>query len=510
VTRRVLWSREMAAAGAAADLSNLVHGLATVDENDLRWTSVPGPAAPARDAVTAPGAAARAMPAPTGLEVVAGRPTTPTRSRRPVRGRPLVDGRSEQSIIDDIIDQRDIDIVFHAVLDALGDQIVGFEALLRGPKGPLQSPQHLLAAARACGRAGELDWIARARAFQMMLDSDLPSSTSLFVNVDPDSLLEPCPEDLLHIVWSAQSRLRVFVEITETMLLRQPVLVLESVRRARTAGWGIALDNVGYGATGLSLLPVIAPDVIKIDRQLLAESTEHASAAIAAASRQHCRTGASLLVERFERDETVPLAQALGVGFRQGRALAVEGPLPKKLLTPRRPVPLLTHPTADGTSPWQILTAAGATSCETSGKTGVSTLVRHLLSDVFGGAQAPMIGLALPPGHLQDPQSASVYRMLLERSPLQILLAPDAAVRSDWRTRGVNLPPFHPWSKMLMLVAISNTTGLVLAARPVHEGSSDGRFEVLLSHDLDVALEVLAELLAMGDAREPSGVHSAG
>ncbi|WP_171257805.1 hypothetical protein, partial [Acinetobacter baumannii] len=72
-----------------------------------------------------------------------------------------------------------------------------------------------------------------------------------------------------------------------------------------------------------------------------------------------CRTGASLLVERFERDETVPLAQALGVGFRQGRALAVEGPLPKKLLTPRRPVPLLTHPTADGPSPWQILTAAG-------------------------------------------------------------------------------------------------------------------------------------------------------
>ena len=88
------------------------------------------------------------------------------------------------SIVDGIIDRRDVSVVFQAIFDAVGGQVVGFEALLRGPPGPLQAPLPLLAAARTRGRGGELDWVGRAAAFQSMLDADLPqrcrfSSTSM-------------------------------------------------------------------------------------------------------------------------------------------------------------------------------------------------------------------------------------------------------------------------------------------------------------------------------------------
>jgi EAL domain-containing protein (putative c-di-GMP-specific phosphodiesterase class I) len=407
-------------------------------------------------------------------------------------------------MIDDIIDRRDVDVVFQAIFDAAGGQVVGFESLLRGPPGPLQAPLPLLAAAHARGRRGELDWVGRAVAFQTMLDAHLPASLSLFVNIDPESLLEPCPEDLQDVIWAAQSGLRVFVEITEMMLLREPVRVLQSVRRARRDGWGIALDNVGYGAMGLALLPVIEPDVIKLDRQLLAEGTGLASAAIAAASRQRFRTGASLMVERFEDDSTVPLAQALGVGFRQGRALAAEGSLPDTLPTPRSPVPLLKHEEGSGRAPWDVLVHHGASATQTMTEAGVTSIVRNLISAAFAGQEAPVVALILPEGQLRDAQSASVYRMLLERSPLQILLGPSASMQDGWRSWGVELPSDHPWLSTLTIVAVSGSAAVSLAARPLDGGDPHGHQELVVSHDLGTALAVLREILHLCDAHGSS------
>ena len=402
--------------------------------------------------------------------------------------------------IDDIIDRRDVAVVFQAILDAVSGQVVGFEALLRGPPGPLHAPIPLLAAARSRGRCGELDWIGRALAFQTMLKADLPHSLSLFVNVDPDSLLVPCPQDLLDVVWEAQSGLRVFVEITETMFLREPVLVLKSVRRARHDGWGIALNNVGYGAKGLALLPVIAPDVIKLDQQLLAEGTGYASAALVAASRQRFLSETALMVERVQNDATVPLAQSLGVDFRQGRALATEGPLPESLPIPWRPIPLIKHPAPSGRTPWDVLVQNGAKVTRTTDHVGVSSLVRHLVSTAFAGQEAPVVALILPEGHLQDAQSASILQMLVERTPLQILLGPGASLQSDWRTWGVDLPANHPWSSTLAVVAVSGSMSMSLAARALDTVPTYDRYEMVLSYDLGASLAVLREVLDYCDA----------
>jgi EAL domain-containing protein (putative c-di-GMP-specific phosphodiesterase class I) len=406
--------------------------------------------------------------------------------------------------IDEIIDRRAVSVVFQGIFDAVHGQVVGFEALLRGPPGPLNSPQLLLAAARACGRGGELDWVGRAAAFQAMIDADLPPSMSLFVNVDPDSLLTPCPDDLLDVVWAAQSGLRVFVEITEAMLLREPVRVLKSVRRARADGWGIALDNVGYGATGLALLPVIDPDVIKLDRQLLAEGAGRASSAMVAASRQRFLTGASLLVERFEDDATVPLVKALGVGFRQGRSLGAEGPLPERLPTPWRAVPLIKHAPGSGRSPWDVLVDGGATTTLTRDEGGVNSLVRHLLSAAFDGQEAPVVALILPEGELREAQGAGIYTMLIERSPLQILLGGGASMYDSWRVWGMELPSYHPWSRTLTIVAISSGVAMSLSARPIQALASDDRYELVLSYDLGTAMAVLREILDLCDARSES------
>src|SRR5258708_2677735 len=83
-------------------------------------------------------------------------------------------------------------------------------------------PGRLLGAARGAGRVGELDWICGAAAFSDRMAAQLPSSISLFVNVEPDSLVEPCPDDLLETIWEAETKLRVFIDITGRALARYP------------------------------------------------------------------------------------------------------------------------------------------------------------------------------------------------------------------------------------------------------------------------------------------------
>jgi hypothetical protein len=123
------------------------------------------------------------------------------------------------------------------------------------------------------------------------------------------------------------------------------------------------------------------------------------------------------MVERFEDDGTVPLAQALGVGFRQGRALAADGPLPDTLPYPRNPVPLLKHAEGAGRAPWDVLIDHGASTTQTMSEAGVTSIVRNLISAAFAGQEAPVVALILAEGQLRDAQSASVYRMLDSSQP---------------------------------------------------------------------------------------------
>src|SRR5689334_15445096 len=59
----------------------------------------------------------------------------PVPARAPVRPRA---GRT--TLVDRIIDERSVHVEFQAIHDADSGQVVAFEALSRGPEGPLRSP----------------------------------------------------------------------------------------------------------------------------------------------------------------------------------------------------------------------------------------------------------------------------------------------------------------------------------------------------------------------------------
>ncbi|SNS94383.1 EAL domain-containing protein [Asanoa hainanensis] len=61
----------------------------------------------------------------------------------------------------------------------------------------------------------------------------------------------------------------VVVEVTEEAVMRQPVKLLDAVRDARRRNAWFALDDVGVEPAGVAAMPLINPDIVKLDRSIV-------------------------------------------------------------------------------------------------------------------------------------------------------------------------------------------------------------------------------------------------
>ena len=149
--------------------------------------------------------------------------------------------------------------------------LYGHEALLRGreidgtviPAGPL------FAAAAETELLFTVDMIAR----RLALDAAARVGKGvIFVNFDPGSIYDPtyCLRDTeAHIRKLGLRPQDVVFEVTESGEVRDHEHLRRILRFYRDAGFRVALDDVGAGFAGLSMLLEVRPDVIKIDMQLI-------------------------------------------------------------------------------------------------------------------------------------------------------------------------------------------------------------------------------------------------
>lgn len=225
-------------------------------------------------------------------------------------------------------------------------ELVGFEALARWPAAPLVDPVSVFAAARAEGVLAEVDWACRMSAVTGAMERNLGRSHTLFVNVEPDALRSTVlpPPDVTEVIERAGNELRIILELTERAITDDPCSLLQAVDTARDKGWGIALDDVGSNPQSLALLPLIQPDVIKLDRSLLDPEESAFADEVADLVRAHVRSsGASVLAEGIETVAHLRRAIELGARYGQGRMLGSPGPLPALIPAPSEPIPLITE-----------------------------------------------------------------------------------------------------------------------------------------------------------------------
>ena len=102
-------------------------------------------------------------------------------------------------------------------------------------------------------------------------DAVVPPSTSVSVNVSPRQLADPNFVDLVDeaLTRSGVAPHRLWLEVTETVMIDNPDAARHTLQRLRGLGIRIALDDFGTGYSSLSLLQHFPIQRIKIDRSFV-------------------------------------------------------------------------------------------------------------------------------------------------------------------------------------------------------------------------------------------------
>ncbi|GAA3383565.1 EAL domain-containing protein [Cryptosporangium minutisporangium] len=217
-----------------------------------------------------------------------------------------------------VIDGRLVQPVFQPIVDLATRRVVGMEALARGPAGTtLEMPDRLFAAARAAGVVGELDLLCSERALECALAAPV-TPPLVFVNAEPGVMDQPLSPRLLELLLDGLP-FREVLEFTERALPAVPGSLLHIAGLVQQWGHSLALDDVGVDPMSLAFLPVLEPEVIKLDMSLVRNPhSEHTRSVCAVVQSEARRTGAVVIAEGIETDDDLVAARELGAHWGQG------------------------------------------------------------------------------------------------------------------------------------------------------------------------------------------------
>ncbi len=227
-----------------------------------------------------------------------------------------------------------VSAVYQPVIELESGGVVGYEALARGPQGgELEHPDKLLSAARRAGLLAQVDWECRLAAVSGALDAGLDRSTTLFLNMEPEAVGPSARGDgRTPELWQrAEQALSVAVELPAGALRARPRELVRAADACRDRGWKVVLDDVGADRGSLAVLPLVAPDAIKLDLRAARAAGPQAPAlsdvATAVWAEQE-RTGAAIVAEGIETERQLEQARGIGATLGQGWLWGRPGALP--------------------------------------------------------------------------------------------------------------------------------------------------------------------------------------
>lgn len=229
-------------------------------------------------------------------------------------------------LLQDVISRGDIRPVFQPVFDLATGNMIGMEALSRGPRGSeFESGETLFSLADRTELLLPLERVCRQRALEAAAEAN--PRRQIFMNLSPAAASDP---EFLGPIFRDQVRAlglepdRIVLEITERTYAVYEGLFREVLSKFRSQNFRIAVDDVGTGYSNLSSLADIEPDYLKFDnvfvrgidrKQVKQDLLE---ALMSFARKMHTK----VIAEGIETREELRVLQSLGVPYGQGFLLA--------------------------------------------------------------------------------------------------------------------------------------------------------------------------------------------
>ncbi|HEX6694471.1 MAG TPA: GGDEF domain-containing phosphodiesterase [Longimicrobiales bacterium] len=210
-------------------------------------------------------------------------------------------------------------IEYHPIIVTATQEVYGFEALARGVRRELRSPEVLFEVANEANMVWELSRLLRRRAVSGILN-ELKDGQFLFLNIDPHDFDDPTFRNLNPKDLGIDDPSRVVLEITERTAIKDYPRFQEYLSAFRERGFKFAVDDAGSGYAGLGSIANLAPDYIKLDISLIANIDSNfikqnlVETMVSFANQQ----GAMVIAEGVERQEEFEAVKQLGVHLTQG------------------------------------------------------------------------------------------------------------------------------------------------------------------------------------------------
>ncbi|MDX6725820.1 MAG: hypothetical protein QOK49_625 [Baekduia sp.] len=405
--------------------------------------------------------------------------------------------------LDGILAGGTLQALFQPIVEVVSGDVVAYEALARGPEGsPLHRPDRLFATAVAADRVVELDWACRATAVRDALDAGLGRTASLFLNCEPTAIDAPCPAEHAEVWERAMRELDLVLEITERAVTDKPAELSRMVSDHRAAGRGIALDDLGADVRSLALLPLIEPDVIKLDLSLVQDrpSTDQA-AIVSAVAAEHERTGALILAEGIETEAHLDVARTLGATLGQGWLWGRPAPLePRRSTSGIRRHARIGH--RPGRTPFEIVAAERPTA--EASKRLLLPMSRHLENRALRIGEGAVILSAFQEARHFTPATVRRYEALARSSSLVAAFGIGLGAEPVRGVRGADLEPDDELAGEWSVVVIGPHFAGALVARDLGDTDRpdrERRFTFATVYDRGLVIAAARTLLSRISAR---------
>ena len=241
---------------------------------------------------------------------------------------------SDSSELLDILQNRRIETWFQPVVEAKTLNIWGYECLMRGRRadGSLVSAPQMLEWANRENLKFMLDRVCRETHLLNAGNLKFGDAVRFLINFLPTAIYNP--EYCLQTSLAAMRRSglvprQVIFEVVESEKVIDTDHLLRILNFYRDSGFGVALDDMGSGYAGLTLLADLNPNLIKIDREIVSKAIGSKSHLNICASliRMGHDNGQLVLAEGVETAEEAALMDSLGVDLFQGYYFGKPAPL---------------------------------------------------------------------------------------------------------------------------------------------------------------------------------------
>ncbi|MCF2947330.1 EAL domain-containing protein [Paraglaciecola aquimarina] len=235
-------------------------------------------------------------------------------------------------------ESRKLQLWYQPQVDLVTEQIVGMEALLRWPTedGGFVSPAVFVPLAEYSGLIIDIGaWVIEESCKKLAeLNQQGFSGLRMAINISMPQFRDPnFIESVKNIITdNGIEPDRIELEITESVVMDEPQIVVEALQELKSFGVKVAIDDFGTGFSSMSYLQKLPLDRLKVDRSFVNEITPGKSAFIVETIvTLGNKLGLSTIAEGVEKREQASYMLKLGCDEAQGYLFAKPMPFEQLL-----------------------------------------------------------------------------------------------------------------------------------------------------------------------------------